>query len=113
MACDFSPERVSEIGTTSISPGVASVYVPMNRVEALSVIRYAVEPDDVVCLMDTDVFLYGNLQEHLFPTGNAMARNWIISEERYFSFSTKGERGVSLPKLLEAMGCEQDFKPGA
>ncbi len=87
-------------------------YVPMHRVEALSVIRGEVEPDDVVCLMDTDVFLYGNLQEHLFPTGNAMARNWIISEERYFSFATKGERGVSLPKLLEALGCEQDFKPG-
>jgi hypothetical protein len=87
-------------------------YVPMNRVEALSVIRHAVDPDDVVCLMDTDVFLYGNLQEHLFPTGNAMARNWIISEERYFSFSTKGERGVSLPKLLEALGCAEEFKPG-
>lgn len=87
-------------------------YVPMNRVEALSVIRFAVEPDDVVCLMDTDIFLYGNLQEHLFPRGNAMARNWIISEERYFSFSTKHERGLSLPKLLEALGCEQEFKPG-
>jgi hypothetical protein len=87
-------------------------YVPMNRVEALSVVRHHVEPDDVVCLMDTDVFLYGSLQEQLFPTGNAMARNWIISEEKYFSFSTKQQRGVSLPKLLEALGCEQDFKPG-
>jgi len=87
-------------------------YVPMNRVEALSVIRHVVEPDDVVCLMDTDVFLYGNLQDHLFPTGNAMARNWIVSEEKYFAFSTKGERGVSLPRLLEALGCSQEFKPG-
>ena len=41
-----------------------------------------------------------------------MARNWIVSEERYFSFSTKGERGVSLPRLLEALGCSQEFKPG-
>lgn len=87
-------------------------YVPMNRVEALSVIRDHVDPDDVVCLMDTDVFLYGNLQEHLFPKGNAMARNWIVSEEKYFAFSTKQERGVSLPKLLEALGCEKEFKPG-
>ena len=87
-------------------------YVPMNRVEALSVVRHVLEPDDVVCLMDTDVFLYGDLQEHLFPTGNAMARNWIVSEEKYFSFSTKGERGVSLPRLLEALGCSQEFKPG-
>lgn len=87
-------------------------YVPMNRVEALSVIRQIVEPEDVVCLLDTDVFLYGNLQEQLFPTGNAMARNWIISEDRYFAFSTNNERGLSLPKLLEALGCEQEFKPG-
>jgi len=87
-------------------------YVPLNRVEALSIIRHIVEPDDVVCLMDTDVFLYGDLQEQLFPSGNAMARNWIISEEKYFSFSTKGERGVSLPRLLEALGCSQEFKPG-
>jgi Coenzyme PQQ synthesis protein D (PqqD) len=87
-------------------------YVPMNRVEALSVMRQVVQPDDVVCLMDTDVFLYGDLQEQLFPTGNAMARNWIVSEERYFSFSTEGERGVSLPRLLEALGCSQEFKPG-
>ncbi len=87
-------------------------YVPMNRVEALAAIRHLVEPDDVVCLMDTDIFLYGDLQEHIFPTGNAMARNWIISEERYFSFATNQERGVSLPKLLEALGCDQEFKPG-
>jgi hypothetical protein len=86
-------------------------YVPLNRVEALNVIRNIVEPDDVVCLMDTDVFLYGELRQDLFPTGNAMARNWIISEEKYFSFATK-DKGVSLKKLLEALGCEQEFKPG-
>ncbi len=87
-------------------------YVPLNRVEALAVVGQHVAPDDVVCLMDTDTFLFGELQEHLFPTGNAMARNWIISEERFFQFSTGNERGLSLPKLLEAMGCDQEFKPG-
>lgn len=87
-------------------------YVPMNRVEALNVMRHHTAPDDLICLMDSDIFLYGQLQESLFPTGNAMASNWIIGQERYFHFSTKDQKGLSLPKLLEALGYEQEFKPG-
>lgn len=87
-------------------------YVPMNRVEALNVISHHVAPDDLVCLMDSDIFLYGDLQPEIFPRHNAMASNWIISQEKYFQFSTGDERGLQLPKLLEAMGCEQEFKPG-
>ena len=88
-------------------------YVPLNRVEALAVLAEHVPPEDVVCLMDTDLYLVGDLQEHLFPTGNAMAKNWIISQEKYFQFSVENEaRGVSIPKLLEALGCDQEFKPG-
>ncbi|MEM1110354.1 MAG: PqqD family protein [Pseudomonadota bacterium] len=87
-------------------------YVPMNRVEALNVIRHHVGPDDLVCLMDTDIFLYGELQASLFPKSNAMASNWIIGQDRYYHFSTKNERGLSLPKLLEALGYEEQFKPG-
>jgi hypothetical protein len=62
--------------------------------------------------MDSDIFLFGDLQEALFPGGNAMASNWIIGQPRYFQFSTQDKKGLSLPKLLEALGCEQDFKPG-
>lgn len=87
-------------------------YVPINRVEALNVISAHVSPDDVVCLMDTDIFLYGELQEDLFPKGNAMTANWIVGQERYFQFSTEDRYGLSLPKLLNALGCESEFKPG-
>jgi len=87
-------------------------YVPLNRVEALNVISRHVAPDDLVCLMDSDIFLFGALQQDLFPDGNAMASNWIVGQQKYFHFSTNDTRGLSLPKLLEALGCEQEFKPG-
>ena len=87
-------------------------YVPMNRVEALNVMRQHSAPDDVICLMDSDLFLYGNLKPTLFPSGNAMTKNWIIGQEKYFQFSTQDTVGLSLPKLLEALGYEQEFKPG-
>lgn len=87
-------------------------YVPMNRVEALNVMRQHCAPDDVICLMDSDLFLYGDLKPSLFPSGNAMTKNWIIGQEKYFQFSGRDTAGVSLPKLLEALGYEQEFKPG-
>lgn len=87
-------------------------YVPMNRVEALNVIRHHCAADDLICLMDSDIFLYGQLQESVFPTGNAMASNWIIGQEKYFHFATGDTKGLSLPRLLEALGYEQTFKPG-
>jgi hypothetical protein len=62
--------------------------------------------------MDTDMFLVGDLREDLFPTGNAMAKNWIISQERFFQFSNPAGRGLSLPGLLRAMGYERELKPG-
>ncbi len=86
-------------------------YVALNRVEALSALADYVEPDDVVCLMDTDLFLYGELQEDLFPTGNAMAANSIIGEQPFMGFAPSGG-GVDLNKLLASMGCETPLKPG-
>ncbi len=87
-------------------------YVPMNRVEALNIVSQHVSPDDLVCLMDTDIFLYGELKQDLFPQGNAMASNWIIGQEKYFQFAANDTKGLNLPRLLEALGCEKEFKPG-
>jgi len=87
-------------------------YVPMNRVEALNIMANHVSPEDIVCLMDSDIFLYGDLQQQLFPRNNAMASNWIVAQERFFQFSTQDTKGLALPKLLEALGVEQEFKPG-
>ena len=87
-------------------------YAPMNRVEALNVMRQHAGADDLLCLMDTDVYLYGDLQPQLFPRGNAMASNWIIGQDRFFHFSTGDKAGLSLPKLLDAFGYGDNFKPG-
>ena len=55
-------------------------YVALNRVEALRAIAPHVDPEDVICLMDTDVFLYGELNVDLFPRGNAMAADTIMRD---------------------------------
>ncbi|MFK7829428.1 MAG: PqqD family protein [Congregibacter sp.] len=87
-------------------------YAPMNRVEALNVMRQHAASGDLLCLMDTDIYLFGELQPALFPRGNAMASNWIVGQERFFHFSTADKKGLSLPKLLDAFGYADDFKPG-
>ncbi len=86
-------------------------YVAMNRVEALNAFARHVEVDDVVCLMDTDVFLYGALQPAVFPVANAMAKNWIIGADRFMAFEP-GAPGIDLNTLLAAMGCDTPLKPG-
>ena len=86
-------------------------YAALNRVEALRVIAGHVDPDDVVCLMDTDLFLYGALQPELFPDGNAMAWNGIIADGLFLGRGSD-ERGIDLQKVLEALGCQRELKRG-
>ena len=87
-------------------------YAPLNRVETLNVLRHHTRRDDIVCLMDTDLFLYGDLREDLFPATDAVTSNWIVAQDRFFQFSTDDTRGVSLPQLLNALGLDQEFKAG-
>ena len=86
-------------------------YAALNRVEALNAIASHVESDDVVCLMDTDVFLYGALRRDLFPKGNALAKNWMVGRERFMALEAGG-RGIDLNTLLASIGCENTLKPG-
>jgi hypothetical protein len=89
------------------------VYVPINRIEALNVVADHVGDDDLVCLTETDIFLYGELNRRVFPTGNALFDNWIVRQEIFFTHGGAGEQaGVRLPLLLEAMGVGTPFKPG-
>lgn len=85
-------------------------HVALNRVEAIKAIAPHVEPEDIVCLMDTDVFLFGDLQASLFPSGNALATNRTLSDEFFMGFGAPV--GVDLQKLLQAIGCETKFAPG-
>ena len=87
-------------------------YVALNRVEALRAIAGHVAPEDVVCLMDTDLFLYGDLRPEIFPAGNAMATNAVLADERFMGFGSR-ERGIDLQKLLGALGCDRTLGRGA
>ncbi len=86
-------------------------YVALNRVEALKAIAAHVDPDDIVCLMDTDLFLYGNMRADIFPAGNAMASNTIINDRLFMGFGSQ-KVGVDLQKLLGSLGCDRTLKRG-
>lgn len=86
-------------------------YVALNKVEALRAIAGHVEPDDVVCLMDTDVFLVGDLRDDLFPQGNALASNNILGDRLFMGFGSE-EHGIDLQKLLGALGCTRELRRG-
>jgi hypothetical protein len=86
-------------------------YVPLNRIEALRVVAPHVRDDDLVFLMDTDNFLYRELDLSVFPTGNALHANGIIAQEPFFG-QGRDSAGVDLQKLLEAVGCPNQFGPG-
>jgi hypothetical protein len=88
-------------------------YSALNRVAALSAASKYVDDDDVICLLDSDTFLYGDLNIEILPARCAAPRNWHIDRELFFSSVDRNEgRGINLRKILEAIGCEQDFKPG-
>ena len=86
-------------------------YVALNRVEALKAIAGHVDPDDVVCLMDTDLFLYGDLRPELFPAGNAVASNDIIKDRLFLGRGSEAS-GIDLQKVLSSLGCDQELKRG-
>ena len=46
--------------------------------------------------MDTDLFLYGDLQQDLFPASNSLAANKIIGEPHFLGFG--GRRGSTSSK---------------
>jgi hypothetical protein len=88
-------------------------YSPLNRIEALSVASRNVDDDDIICLLDSDTFIYGEINTEIMPSGCAAARNWHIEDSAFFSTVAKNNgKGLDLRKILEAMGCEQEFQPG-
>ena len=89
----------------------AGGYVALNRVEALKAIADHVDAEDVVCLMDSDVFLYGELRAELFPSGNAAAANRIIQDRLFMGYGSETQ-GIDLNRLLAALGCERELKRG-
>ncbi|MEL6817520.1 MAG: PqqD family protein [Pseudomonadota bacterium] len=88
-------------------------HAAFNRVEALAEAGKLAGDAEVICLLDSDTFLYSNINFDIMPRGCAMPRNWHIEAETFFtSVDFNQGKGVHLPKLLEAIGCEHEFKPG-
>ena len=88
-------------------------HAALNRIEALSVAGRTVGDQDLICLLDSDIFLYGPLKREILPKGCAAARNWHIENAKFFATVEKNAgKGIDLNKLLQAMGCEQPFLPG-
>jgi hypothetical protein len=86
-------------------------YAPLNRIEALRVVAPHVRDDDLVFLLDTDNFLYRELDPAIFPTGNALHGNEIIDQRPFFTHDHDGV-GVDLQKILRAVGCRNRFTGG-
>lgn len=89
-------------------------YAALNRVEALSVAADWVDDDDVICLLDSDTFFYRDINFDIMPKRCAAPLNWHVEAEPFFSSVKNNQgRGVNLAKLLEAIGCDETFRPGA
>lgn len=88
-------------------------YAAVNRVEALSVAAGFVSDHEIICLLDSDTFVYGDLNVEIMPTQCAAPRNWHIEQDRFFSTVDKNRgKGIDLRKILEAIGCDHEFEPG-
>ncbi|WP_374619698.1 PqqD family peptide modification chaperone [Devosia sp.] len=88
-------------------------HAALNRVEALAAAGRTVGSGELVSVLDSDIFLYGDLNLQVMPTKCALSRNWHIAAPKFFSTVDKNNgKGIDLGKLLDAMGCEQPFRPG-
>jgi len=86
-------------------------YVPLNRIEALNAVADHIQPDDLICLLETDIFLYRDLNLEVFPTTNTLVEDWLIGQDQFF-VDGQNPRGIKLQKLLESFDCPHTFKPG-
>ena len=91
--------------------GGGDFYVPINRIQALSAVADYIQPDDLVGLIETDIFLYDDLNLDIFPETNTLAADRLIGQDLFFA-DGRNQRGVKIPKLLEAFDCPHTFKPG-
>jgi hypothetical protein len=88
-------------------------YAALNKLEALRVASQNIDPEDMICLIDSDMFLYGDIPLEIMPTRCALAKSWHVNADLFFSTVAKNQgKGVDLTKLLEALGCSRQLSPG-
>lgn len=86
-------------------------YGALNKIGALEAVAPFLSDDDQICLLDSDLFLYGDLNLEIFPAGNALCQNWLIEKPLFFSGKGRLE-GVDLQALLTSIGVEREFRGG-
>jgi hypothetical protein len=85
----------------------------LNKIQALSVASSYVGDDDIICLLDSDTFLYRDLNPDIMPKRCALPWNWHVDQEKFFStIPANNGAGVNLRTLLQAIGCNDELKPG-
>ena len=104
-----APNRSRHVSMDFI--GGTKPYGPINKITVLETAAPHIQPDDNVCLTDSDVFLYGDLNTEIFPDGNALCDNWLIKKPLFYS-DQKRDEGVDLEKLLESIGVARGFRGG-
>lgn len=104
---NYSKHRAVDIGHSQNEH-----YGPLNRIEALAVAASFVTDQDVICLIDCDIFLYRRLRPEILPNGCALPYNWHVAHEKFFSSIAANHAGIDLQELLSILGCDREFKPG-
>jgi hypothetical protein len=86
----------------------------LNRIEALAAAAQHVSDDSMIYLLDSDTFLYRELNTAILPKRTALAWNWHIDHKPFFSSIHRNDpnKGIVLQKLLQAIGCKTPFRPG-
>jgi hypothetical protein len=86
----------------------------LNRVEALAAAAQHVADDGMIYLLDSDTFVYRELNAAIMPKQTGLAWNWHVDHKPFFSSTHRNDptKGIDLQKLLQAIGCKMPFRPG-
>lgn len=85
----------------------------MNKIEALAAVADYVGDEEVIFLLDSDMFLFEALDLDVMPIGCAVAKSYHIEQDLFLSSAGADVKGgIRLQKVLDAIGCERAFKPG-
>lgn len=93
----------------------SSGYAALNRIEALRGAAVQVTSAKLICLLDCDMFLFGQIDPAIFPNCTALAWNSHVETSPFFTSEARNttKAGINLNKLLEAIGCDVPMAQGA
>lgn len=108
----FLTGRQQSVDQTGERPSGTDKDLALRQIEALTVLANRLRDDDVVCLLDTDAFLYKDLNLEIFPHRNALCGKRMSNQNPPTTTGAQDDKSIDLSKLLEALGCTTPFEPG-